>query len=137
MALSNEEIVREWIDKGFSGGDLTVADRLVADNFVNHSSLPGQQGGRDGLKKAVAALRAAFSDLKVRIDDVVAQGERVAVRDSISAKHTGEFNGVKPSGREVTVDRISFYTVKNGKIVENWSQLDMAGLMRQLTSPAR
>jgi steroid delta-isomerase-like uncharacterized protein len=137
MATRNEEIVREWIDKGFSGGDLTVADRLVADNFVNHTSLPGQLGGRDGLKKAVAALRAAFSGLNVRIDDVVSEGDRVAVRDTIQAKHTGDFNGVKPSGRDVTVDRIAFYTVKGGKIAEQWAQLDMAGLMRQLTSPAR
>jgi steroid delta-isomerase-like uncharacterized protein len=137
MASLNEGIVREWIDKGFSGGDLSVADRLIADNFVNHTSVAGQNPGRDGLKKAVASLRAAFSNLTVRIDDVVADGDRVAVRDTITAVHTAEFNGVKPTGRTVAVDRIAFYRLSAGKITEHWAQLDMAGLMRQLTSPAR
>lgn len=135
MASRNEEIVRRWIDEGFSQGRLELADQLVADDFANHTGVPGQAAGREGLKKAVATLRAGFPDLKVRIDDVVSQGDRVAVRDEIIATHQGTFNGVSATGRKVSVSRISFYTVRDGKISEAWTQLDMAGLMRQLTSP--
>ena len=71
----------------------------------------------------------------MRIDDLVAQDDRVAVRDEISATHQGPFNGVPATGRKVAVGRITFYKLKDGKIAEAWSQLDMAGLMRQLTSP--
>jgi steroid delta-isomerase-like uncharacterized protein len=135
MASRNEEIVRRWIDEGFSRGELTAADELVTEDFVNHTAMPGQTPGREGLKKAVATLRAAFPDLTVRVADVVAEGDRVAVRDEISATHQGPFNGVAATGRKVLVARISFYRLAGGKISEHWSQLDMAGLMRQLTSP--
>lgn len=135
MASRNEEIVRKWIDEGFSRGNLELADQLVHEGFVNHTALQGHTPGLDGLKKAVTALRAAFPDLKVRIDDVVSEGDRVAVRDEIQATHQGPFNGVPATGRKVSVSRISFYKVKDGKIAEAWSQLDMTGLMRQLTSP--
>ena len=135
MASRNEDIVRRWIDEGFSRGELKLADELVAEDFVNHTALTGQNPGREGLKKAVSTLRAAFPDLAVRIDDVVSEGDRVAVRDEITATHQGPFNGVPATGRKVAVGRISFYKLKDGQIAEAWSQLDMAGLMRQLTSP--
>ena len=135
MASRNEEIVRRWIDEGFSQGNVDLADQLVDEAFVNHTALAGQTPGREGLKKAVNMLRAGFPDLKVRIDDLISQDDRVAVRDEISATHQGPFNGVPPTGRKVAVGRISFYKVRDGKISEAWSQLDMAGLMRQLTSP--
>ncbi len=135
MASRNEEIVRRWLEQGFSSGDLSVADTVFAEDFVNHTALPGQARGRDGFKRALVTLRAAFPDLKIRIDDLVCEGDRVAVRDEISGVHSGEFNGVKPTGRRVVVGRISFYKLVNGLITEHWAQLDMAGLMRQLTSP--
>jgi steroid delta-isomerase-like uncharacterized protein len=136
MASPSEEIVRKWIDEGFSRGDLALFDELVSESFVNHTALASQPAGREGLKKAVAALRAAFPDLQVHVEDVIADGDRVAVRDEIRATHQGPFNGVAATGRKIAVGRISFYRVKDGQISEHWSQLDMAGLMRQLTSPA-
>ena len=135
MASRHEEIVRQWIDEGFSKGDVALADKLVAEGFVNHTALAGQTPGREGLKKAVTTLRAAFPDLKVRIDDLISDGDRVAVRDEIMATHQGTFNGITATGRKVSVGRISFYKLRDGQIAEAWSQLDMAGLMRQLTSP--
>jgi steroid delta-isomerase-like uncharacterized protein len=136
MASRNEEIVRKWIDEGFSRGKVELADELLADDIVNHTAQPGQGPGRDGVKKAVLALRSAFPDLQIRIADVVAQGDTVAVRDEITGTHSAVYNGVQPTGRKVTVGRLSFYKLKDGRIAEHWSQLDMAVLMRQLTSPA-
>lgn len=135
MASRNEEIVRQWLDQGFSQGQSAVTDALIADDFVNHTGLTGNTSGREGLKKAIVNLRAAFSGLKVRVDDVVSEGDLVAVRDEISAMHTGTFNGVPATGRPISVARISFFKLENGKVKAHWSQLDMAGLMRQLTSP--
>ena len=135
MASRNEEIVRKWIDEGFSRGQVDLADELLADDIVNHTAQPGQAPGREGVKKAVVALRSAFPDLTIRIADVISQGDSVAVRDEICGTHNAVYNGVQPTGRKVTVGRLSFYKLKDGKISEAWSQLDMAGLMRQLTSP--
>ncbi|MBL8956876.1 MAG: ester cyclase [Myxococcaceae bacterium] len=135
MASRHEEIVRRWIDEGFSKGNVALADALVAEGLIAHTALPGQSSGREGLKKAVSTLRAAFPDLAVRIDDLISEGDRVAVRDEIIGTHQGTFNGIAATGRKVSVGRISFYKLKDGQIAETWSQLDMAGLMRQLTSP--
>ena len=135
MASRHEEIVRRWLDEGFSKGNVALADELVAEGFIAHTALPGQSPGREGLKKSINARRAAFPDLKVRIDDLISEGDRVAVRDEIIATHQGPFNGITATGRKVSVSRISFFKLADGKIAEAWSQLDMAGLMRQLTSP--
>ena len=135
MASRNEEIVRKWIDEGFSRGQLELADQLVAEGIVNHTAQPGQAPGREGVKAAVQMLRAAFPDLSIKVHDMIAHGDKVAVRDEITGTHQGVFNGVQPTGRKVSVGRISFYKLKDGMISEHWSQLDMAGLMRQLTSP--
>src|SRR6267154_1609924 len=116
MASRNEDIVRQWIDEGFSQGKIELADQLIAQDIVNHTAQPGQPPGRDGVKKAVMQLRAAFPDLNVRIEDVVADKDTVAVRDEIVGTHQGVFNGVQPSGRKVSVGRISFYKVRDGKI---------------------
>jgi steroid delta-isomerase-like uncharacterized protein len=135
MASRNEEIVRKWIDEGFSRGQVELADQLLAEDIVNHTAQPGQPPGREGVKAAVVMLRAAFPDLNIKVHDLISQGDKVAVRDEINGTHQGVFNGVQPTGRKVSVGRISFYWVKDGKISQHWSQLDMAGVMRSLTSP--
>src|SRR5438132_9880819 len=102
MASRNEDIVRKWIDEGYSRGTVELADTLLAEDITNHTALPGQAPGREGVKKAVATLRAAFPDLLIRIEDVVSQGDRVAVRDEITGTHRGVYNGVQPTGRKVS-----------------------------------
>jgi steroid delta-isomerase-like uncharacterized protein len=79
-----------------------------------------------------AAFFAAFPGLHISIEDVIAQGDKVAVRITWQGTHQGEFMGIPPTGKPVTVTGINLYRVANGKIVEEWWQEDILGLMQQL-----
>jgi predicted ester cyclase len=83
----NKAIVRRWTEEGFGKGNLAVADEVVATDFVNHNPVAEQRPGREGLKQAVAMLRGAFPDLRVEIEDMIAEGDRVAIRDTIRGIH--------------------------------------------------
>lgn len=128
----NKAIVRRWTEEGFGKGNLTVADAVVATDFVNHNPVAGQRPGREGLKQAVAMLRGAFPDLRVEIEDMIAEGDRVAIRDTIRGTHQGAFAGIPPTDKRVAVRRVAIFRVVSGKIAENWSQVDTLGLLRQL-----
>jgi steroid delta-isomerase-like uncharacterized protein len=127
----NRDVVRRWIERGFAANNPAVADELIASDFVNHNALPGQ-APREGVKQTVQALHDSFEGLGVEIDDMVAEADRVAVRDTIRGTHRALFAGVPPTGRQVTVGRMAIYRVSGGQIVEHWAQLDMLGLLQQL-----
>jgi steroid delta-isomerase-like uncharacterized protein len=128
----NKEIVLRWTKKGFEEGNVAIADEIVAADFVNRTPAPGQVPGREGLKQAVAMLRGAFPDIHVLVQEVIAEGDKVVIRDRIEATHQGPFMGIPATGRPVSVDRIAIYRLEDGKIAEHWANIDMAGLMRQL-----
>jgi steroid delta-isomerase-like uncharacterized protein len=128
----NKTIVCRWTEEGFGKGNLAVADELIADDFVNHNPVAGQRPGREGLKQAVAMLRGASPDLRVEIEDMIAEGDRVAIRDTIHGIHREPFAGMPPTNRRVAVARIAVFRVVDGRISEHWAQVDMLGLLRQL-----
>jgi steroid delta-isomerase-like uncharacterized protein len=128
----NVATVRRWTDQGFGEGKVELADVLVAEDFINHNPVPGQAPGREGLKAAVNSLRAAFPDLSVNLEDVISQGDKVVLRDTIRGTHQGPFAGVPPTGRTITVSRISVFRVVDGQIKEHWGLVDMLGVLQQL-----
>ena len=90
---------------------------------------------RDEFIAEVGVVFRAFPDFTHHVDDIVAVGSRVAARATDRATHRGEFEGVAPTGRTVTLGQIAFYELRDGKIIEVWEQADLAGLMAQLTAP--
>ena len=86
----------------------------------------------DGLKQFYSALWAGFPDLNITIEDLVAEGEKVAWRLTARGTHTGEFRGVPATGRSVKFDAHYFFEFRNGKIVKRWTNLDRLGLLTQL-----
>lgn len=131
-ADENKVLVRRWVEEGYGQGELDLVEELFAADLLNRTPLPGQPADRAGVEQAVMMLRGAFAGLRVTIEDIVAEGDRVVVRDQTRARHTGVFAGVPPTGAEVTVSRIAIYRVADGKIAEHWAVVDMLGLMRQL-----
>src|SRR5260370_201839 len=107
------------------------AERSAAKYFLRISR-PGQTPGREILKKYFAALRSAFPDLTLPISAIVAEGDRVAVLNSIRGTHKGEFIGLKPSGRSIDAMAFQLYRIENGQLAEHWEVADFALLMRQL-----
>lgn len=131
-----EKVAYESILLWMSGSDVTP-EEVFAPDYVNHVDSPisaEAPSDRDieELKKELAQYHAAFSDVHVTSSEQVAQGDLVATRVVISAKHTGSFVGEEPTGKTVTYDSVEFTRVENGKIVETWVTWDKYGLYRQI-----
>jgi steroid delta-isomerase-like uncharacterized protein len=107
-------------------------DSFFAPEFVSHNNPPGFPPGVDGVKQFFSMFRDAFPDVTVEIDEMVAEGDRVAVATTFTGTHEGELMGVAPTGRRVSVTGIDIVRVADGKIAEHRGLTDIVGLMRQL-----
>jgi len=126
-------IARRFIEEVFNRGRLDVIDELVAGDAVEHESLPIATGEmRTDLRTWLTELRAAFPDYHVELDDVIAEGDRVATRGRITGTNTGSFLGMPPTGRPICVDAIDIIRIEDGCIVEHWGIADGQAMARQL-----
>jgi steroid delta-isomerase-like uncharacterized protein len=112
--------------------DPDVADAFFAKDFVSHNNPPGFPPGVDGVKQFFAMFRDAFPDVSVVVDELVAEGDRVAVATTFTGTHQGELMGMAPTGKRVSVTGIDIVRVAGGRIVEHRGLTDIVGLMRQL-----
>lgn len=133
--MSGEEhkaVVRRAIEELFNTGSLEVADEVFAADYVDHTPSNSELSGLENIKRFVCEWRIAFSNTRNAIDDMVAEGDRVAVRWTTYATHEGEFLGVSPTGHKVTVRWLGIFRVMEGKIVESWDHYETQGLLHQL-----
>ena len=129
----NKAMARQMIEEIFSRGDLSRVDEYLAPDFVEREELPpGLPGGREGVIQLTAILRSAFPDFKATIDDLVAEGDRVVMRQTWRGTHKGEFMGVPPTGKSVSFGVIDILRIAGGKVVEHWGLMDSMSLMQQL-----
>ena len=135
MSTTNRALLRRFFEEIYNQGDLRVADEIVAVDFINHNPLPGEAPGREAFKAFVAYLRRAFADLQFTIEDQVAEDDKVVTRITISGVQEGEFAGIPPSGKLVSITAISIHRISNGQIEESWFNWDALGLVRQLGIP--
>ena len=135
-AERNKAAKRRYIE-AFNQRDLAAFDELFAPEYVLHATGYPEIRGPEELRTAVAASLAALSDVRVTADEMVAEGDRVATRWTMRARHTGTFMGVPGTGRELSFSGTIIDRFVDGKVVEGWETIDMAGLTRQLgTMPA-
>lgn len=128
----NKEIVREFFEKGPSGGDIAAADALLAPDFSLHVPLPVSGTGTEAINAVIVSCRAAFGGLHVTIEDMIAEGDRVTCRFTARGVHNGEFMGVHPTGMEIMMTGIEIFRLKDGKIAELWGEANLMGLAHQL-----
>jgi steroid delta-isomerase-like uncharacterized protein len=88
--------------------------------------------GIEGLKQFVSMIRAGFPDLRVTLEDAIAEGEKVVSRWTAQGTHQGELMGIAPTGNRVTITGITIHRIEDGKIVEEWENWDALGMMQQL-----
>ena len=128
----NKALVRR-LEEVFNRGNISLVDELFAPDFVEHEELPpGIPPGREAVKQLTTMFRSAFPDFKATIDDIVAEGDKVVIRQTWSGTHKGEFMGVPPTGKSVSFGVIDIIRIAGGKFVEHWGQMDMMGMMQQL-----
>jgi len=135
MLEANKHIARQFVT-AFAAGDTRTLERIVAEHMVDHNLAPGQKQGRQGVLDAVEMFRGAFPDLKVTIESLVADDERVSVTGKMSGTNHGTLMGMPATGRTVSFAYMDLYAIAHGQIVEVWHVEDVAGMMRQLGAPA-
>jgi steroid delta-isomerase-like uncharacterized protein len=131
-AARNAALLRSFHRELFKSGDIATVDEFFAADFVSHSIPPGLPTGVEGVRRFFAMFADALADIEVSIDELVAQGDRVAIATTTSGTHEGELMGVPPTGRRVAIAGIDLVRIDGGKIVEHRGLTDMVGLMRQL-----
>jgi len=132
---TNKAILQRLHDELWIKGNLAVIDELFAADFVMHDPvLPMEVRGPEGYKQVVA-MYAAFPDMQLTREDIIAEGDKVAERWTMIGTHKGEFMGIPATGRRITVTGMGIYRLANGKFVETWASYDALGMMQQLTAP--
>jgi steroid delta-isomerase-like uncharacterized protein len=126
----NKALIRRLYAEVMHKGNMTSADELISPRYVEHVPLPTP--GREGLKELVRTARSGFPDLHPTIEDLVAEGDRVAVRVVARGTHQNTFMGTPASGKAVEWREIHIYRVVDGQIVEHWAQVDFLSLLQQI-----
>jgi steroid delta-isomerase-like uncharacterized protein len=127
----NKQIASEFIQRVFVEADPSAVDELAAEEFTPHSwgDMPP---GRDSLKAAQQRVMQGLSGARMTVEDVIAEGDRVAVRLVSHGRHDGEFMGLPPSGKEYAISETHIFRIADGQVAEHWRDADMLGMMRQL-----
>jgi steroid delta-isomerase-like uncharacterized protein len=133
MSAENKAVVRRYTEEVLNNRNLAMADELFAGGYVLHDpSLPGAKGGPEGAKQLVGMILNAFPDIHYTLEDIVAEGDKVAYRWSARGTHKGEFMGVAATGKQATGTGTTIVRIINGKFQESWQNWDASGLMQQL-----
>ena len=131
MPEQNKEVIRRWLafaDRGFDG----EFGEFIRPDYVGHLSTKTMDVAE--LERLERAFTAAFSGTSRQIKDLIAENDRVVLRVETTALHTGEFSGVMPTSKKVTLTGIVIYRVEDGRIAESWAEIDFASLVWQLRS---
>ena len=129
----NTEVFRRYLEAVSGDGvDLDVLDETLAEGVVHHGMPEGRSPGRAGMKAQQESFGSTWSDRNIEIQDVVAAGDRVAARLTLTARHIGEFAGIEATGNQVRVDIMAFARIEDGRIAEWWEVADVLSLLEQV-----
>ena len=128
----NRALVRRALEEFYNAGDLSLAEELFAEDFINHDLAAPQFIGREGRKQWVTTMSASFPGSHTTIDDLIAEGDRVVKRFTWRGTHRGEWNGLPATGKQITNTGVAIYRIAEGKIQECWWAYDVLGLLQQL-----
>lgn len=117
----NKAIVRRWVDEVWNQGKREAIDELAAPDFVMHYFAMNSDVDLALYKELFALFTTAFVDVKLEIEDLLVEGDKVTARIFQQGTHVGELMGVPPSGKRATQRALAIYRVKDGKLVESWA----------------
>ena len=130
---NNKALIRRVNEEAINQGNLALLDELVGSDYVEHDpNYPQPVRGAEGLKQYFQTFRSAFPDLHFTIEDIIGEGDTVAVRQTGRGTHQGELFGIPPTGKQLTVTAMHFHRFVNGKVVESWVNSDSMGMLQQL-----
>jgi steroid delta-isomerase-like uncharacterized protein len=128
----NKAVIRRWIE-AYNNRDMQAEADVLDPGYVAHvPAAPGPLEGLEAWRKFTAPFVEAFPDLRLTVEDILSEGDKVAARVAFHGTHRGEFQGIAPTGKEVAFSSIEVNRVVGGKVEEHWVELDLLGLMQQL-----
>ncbi len=129
---ANKMLSRRIIEEAWNQHQPQALDNFYADEYVNHKPSGGVTPDREGLRQWITACVTAFPDLSLTIEELIAEGDKVATHWMARGTHQGIFMGVTPSGRQVSVRGITIARIEGDQVVEEWSSSDELGMLQQL-----
>ena len=131
MSIENKTLVQRWFSEVWNEGRADAIDEMLADDAVIHGLGANLQGPAE-FKRFHSAYRNAYPDVTIDVDDLVAEGDMVAVRWSAIGTHRGDGLGFPATGRRAQFTGMVFVRVKEGRLVEGWNNFDQLGMLQQL-----
>ena len=129
----NKALVRQLVEEVLNGGNMSWADEIIAPNFVEHEELPPEiPPGREAPKLMFTMLRNAFPNFKATIEHLIAEGDKVVLHMTWAGTHKGEFMGIPPTGKSISIGVIDILRIAEGQFVEHWGVMDQMAMMQQL-----
>ena len=131
-AEENKATFRRYVEEAWNKGNMDIMDELMAAHYARHMAISAPPLTREGQKQRILGFRRAFPDLHLTIEDMVAEGEKASFRLTLRGTHQGEFMRVAPTGKQIAVGAVDVARFEDGKVVEQWGQTDLLGLLQQL-----
>ena len=129
----NKALARQLVEEVINQGNIRVIDELLIPDFIEHEELPpGIPPGREAPKVLFTMLRSAFPDFKATIKHLIAEGDEVVLHMTWTGTHEGEFMGIPPTGKSISINVIDILGIAEGKFVEHWGVMDSMAMMQQL-----
>jgi steroid delta-isomerase-like uncharacterized protein len=128
----NKAVVRRVFEEIVNKQNLAAIDDLLSPDIVIHTPVPGVGSGIESFRQFIGMFLSAFPQQHTELHDLIAEGDRVAVRHTHRGTHGGEFMGMPPTGRQFAVDGIEVFRIADGKVAEFWHMDDFLGLLQQL-----
>ncbi len=128
----NKALLRRLYEEALDKGNLDVVNEIIAPDYVRHGLAPGATPGPESTKQVFTMMRIAFPDLSTTIEPIIGEGDMVAAQLTHSGTHKGEFMGIAPTGKHITVTTIGIYRFAGSKLKEAWIVMDELGMRQQL-----
>lgn len=132
IAEQNKQVVIKFNNEFFGKGNTDITKEVFAENFVNHSAPPNAPANVRPMLKFVTDFHHGFSDISVDIQEIFGEGDKVCVRKTITATHTGEFMGKQATGKKIVMHIMDIEVLKDGKITERWNLSDFPQILQSL-----
>jgi steroid delta-isomerase-like uncharacterized protein len=129
---ANKAVLRRFYEEFWNAGNVDAIDELVADDYVDHQPVPGTPAGKAGFADLIRLWHTGFPDMTETVEALIAEGDLVVGRFTFRGTHTGEFMGIAPTGRPVSMTGVDVVRIADGRIAEFWYAEQLHDLLRQL-----
>ena len=130
--MDRKAMMQRFYDEVLNAGNVEAMRELCTPGFIDHNPDPGQEPTLEGVIASFRQMRAAFPDMAVTVHDMIAEGDKVVSRVTMTATHEGDFQGIPATGKQISVDLIDMVRFEGDRAVERWGQYDALGFMQQL-----